>query len=548
MRQEVKFKNIKSHQDHQSFLSLSTLQISPVTKGLKLISKNTPFTSCSHMPLLCFSIRKLFSSTLINLQIQHNQILIFDLKTQINSFYSLLNFPNSSFFLFFSIFPFPHSQSSFINYSALRIHQVNYLPGEIQPIIQEHYNSTNHVLSVYFFSFPSLLLMSSLSLSFMSSCVELLVVLFYSLFFLSFLISLFSIDMQHALAKLPSQLHLFAYVDVLAQIVHQGKTLSTSLSSAIPYLLDIFGLKHVACWLHVTHIYAAKINMHISFRTQKYLFHKSRGAAGQTSFLPLGDSPPNTSWYAGLHAAVSEFLPAHAAHLFRFLRSRLEHFDSNTPYSACSQSILASHLRSQSAASQQTCGDPSLSSLLLSLFSLLILFLWCLLLRVFGGLCCLFCISVFSCFLSFLFVSYLTEILSLVLPEKFLCRPIDLSCQKKKATCMHCLVRYKGAPLYLARQCVPISFTLGLVIGITFLPTICTFSQCPLSSTARHKLSHLTQPSWAKWMIRARDPENWMRRSVSAARRVPGSHVLFCMWLWNVLAHVDTPNNDIMLC
>ncbi|KNZ55216.1 hypothetical protein VP01_2737g1 [Puccinia sorghi] len=31
------------------------------------------------------------------------------------------------------------------------------------------------------------------------------------------------------------------------------------------------------------------------------------------------------------------------------------------------------------------------------------------------------------------------------------------------ATCTHCFVRYKGAPLYLARQCVRIAFTLGLV-------------------------------------------------------------------------------------
>ncbi|KNZ59483.1 hypothetical protein VP01_1720g1 [Puccinia sorghi] len=37
---------------------------------------------------------------------------------------------------------------------------------------------------------------------------------------------------------------------------------------------------------------------------------------------------------------------------------------------------------------------------------------------------------------------------------------------KTKATCAHCLVRYKGAPLYLIRQCGLIAFTLGLVLGM----------------------------------------------------------------------------------
>ncbi|KNZ46725.1 hypothetical protein VP01_6g2 [Puccinia sorghi] len=35
----------------------------------------------------------------------------------------------------------------------------------------------------------------------------------------------------------------------------------TPLPSAITYILDIFSLKHVACWFHVTHIYTAKIKL-----------------------------------------------------------------------------------------------------------------------------------------------------------------------------------------------------------------------------------------------------------------------------------------------
>ncbi|KNZ58817.1 putative signal peptide protein [Puccinia sorghi] len=31
-------------------------------------------------------------------------------------------------------------------------------------------------------------------------------------------------------------------------------------------------------------------------------------------------------------------------------------------------------------------------------------------------------------------------------------------------------------------------------------------------------------------------------------KQVLGPHFLCCMWLWNVLAHADTPNNDIILC
>ncbi|KNZ56551.1 hypothetical protein VP01_2378g2 [Puccinia sorghi] len=36
---------------------------------------------------------------------------------------------------------------------------------------------------------------------------------------------------------------------------------------------------------------------------------------------------------------------------------------------------------------------------------------------------------------------------------------------KTKAKCTHCLIRYKGSPLYLSSQCVHIAFTLGLVLG-----------------------------------------------------------------------------------
>ena len=31
-------------------------------------------------------------------------------------------------------------------------------------------------------------------------------------------------------------------------------------------------------------------------------------------------------------------------------------------------------------------------------------------------------------------------------------------------------------------------------------------------------------------------------------KQVPGSHVLFCRWLWNVLAHDEALKSDIMLC
>ncbi|KNZ49568.1 hypothetical protein VP01_4932g1 [Puccinia sorghi] len=66
-------------------------------------------------------------------------------------------------------------------------------------------------------------------------------------------------------------------------VTHQGKILSASLSSSIAYILDIFCLKHVACWLHVTHIYTANIML------------KNCGT-DRSTLLPLGDSPPNTSW------------------------------------------------------------------------------------------------------------------------------------------------------------------------------------------------------------------------------------------------------------
>ncbi|KNZ54470.1 hypothetical protein VP01_2939g2 [Puccinia sorghi] len=40
------------------------------------------------------------------------------------------------------------------------------------------------------------------------------------------------------------------------------------------------------------------------------------------------------------------------------------------------------------------------------------------------------------------------------------CKMKPFTRPKAKATCTHCLIRYKGAPFYLARQCVHIAFTL----------------------------------------------------------------------------------------
>ncbi|KNZ53611.1 hypothetical protein VP01_3188g1 [Puccinia sorghi] len=129
-----------------------------------------------------------------------------------------------------------------------------------------------------------------------------------------------------------------------------------------------------------------------------------------------------------------KFHPARAVHLFRFLRSCLEHFDFDTPDSAGSQLITASHSRSQSVFS-------SLSLLVADFVSLVFaseILWWIVLFVLFVVLCRLnllysrpvdpLGISVFSCFLSFLFVSYLTEILSLVSPEKFLASPSFRGC------------------------------------------------------------------------------------------------------------------------
>ncbi|KNZ47867.1 hypothetical protein VP01_6083g1 [Puccinia sorghi] len=47
------------------------------------------------------------------------------------------------------------------------------------------------------------------------------------------------------------------------------------------------------------------------------------------------------------------------------------------------------------------------------------------------------------------------------------------------AMCTHCLSRYKGAPLYLTRQCLHVAFVLGLVIVNRYsisLTLVCDFN------------------------------------------------------------------------
>ncbi|KNZ50288.1 hypothetical protein VP01_4503g1 [Puccinia sorghi] len=47
--------------------------------------------------------------------------------------------------------------------------------------------------------------------------------------------------------------------------------------------------------------------------------------------------------------------------------------------------------------------------------------------------------------------------------QSSVCSEAKFSMKKTKATCTHCIARYKGVRLYLERQCVHIVFTLGLV-------------------------------------------------------------------------------------
>ncbi|KNZ45634.1 hypothetical protein VP01_795g1 [Puccinia sorghi] len=67
---------------------------------------------------------------------------------------------------------------------------------------------------------------------------------------------------------------------------------------------------------------------------------------------------------------------------------------------------------------------------------------------------------------------------------------------KLKAKFTHCLTRYKGAPLYLARQCVHIAFTLGLVIlqcpSLITLPPLVKNVMCIYSSA--HNTSAIFNP------------------------------------------------------
>ncbi|KNZ56818.1 hypothetical protein VP01_230g6 [Puccinia sorghi] len=130
---------------------------------------------------------------------------------------------------------------------------------------------------------------------------------------------------------------------------HQGIILSTLLSSAIVYILDIFCLKHVACWLHVTHIYAAKIKLNYCGKLSNMMCiiigsTKLPALGGQSSQHQLGklsytdfNEQTKSGKYAGLHAAD----PA-----ISLLRA-IKHFHNECPLSSTARQKL-SHLRQPS--------------------------------------------------------------------------------------------------------------------------------------------------------------------------------------------------------